>query len=239
MTMYSQLYPLFTRSSFVVVISKNWFDFLSAGTEWTNGYDTGYRGDCVVARQPPCCGSEPACLPTPQSPIPCITRDPNFIPVHNVSATCVCADTYIGTDCSDTIALQIIRKKQQEGGNDDAGCFAHNNEALVLDTSGNLMRRRLSDVQVGDHVGSIDKQGKLSTTQVVFIHDHLEPSNTVILHFLDWAGVPTQYELTPSHAVPTSWSCDGMSLSSSPMSCYLSTFHDASSFLRVSPGDLA
>ena len=44
----------------------------------------------------------------PLSPKPCITRSSDYIAPHNVSATCVCGDTYAGESCASTIADQII-----------------------------------------------------------------------------------------------------------------------------------
>ena len=176
-------------------------------TAWGDEYDSGFRGDCVVARQPPCCGQEPDCAPNPMSPTPCIQRDPDFIPVHNTSATCVCADTYIGSDCSDDTALSIIREQQALEGSDGAGCFSVDSTVLVLGHDEKLVSRRLSEVRVGDLVGSLNEQGHLSITPIVFIHDHLERMTTVILHSTDTDGAPVQYELTPAHAVPTALNC--------------------------------
>eukprot|EP00960_Hanusia_phi_P029024 747721-Hanusia_phi.AAC.3 len=40
-------------------------------TAWTDGIDSGFRGDCDVVREPPCCGIEPDCIRTSSSPSPC------------------------------------------------------------------------------------------------------------------------------------------------------------------------
>jgi hypothetical protein len=121
-------------------------------TAWGNEYDKGYRGDCVVARQPPCCGVEPACKRTPSSPSPCIARKLDFIPAHNASATCVCADTYVGVDCSDTISEQIIRQEQAKALGESTGCFAVDSEVqtVVEDDLGRqmILPLRLADLKV-------------------------------------------------------------------------------------------
>ena len=182
---------------------------VAAGTQWGNGYDSGYRGDCIVTRQPPCCGEEPLCEPTALSPVPCITRDPDFIPPHNVSATCVCADTYVGLDCSDTIADTIIRKEQAKELENPSGCFARASEIVAVDQAGQLLTRKLSDLRVGDRIASMDYRGHVSATEVVFLHDHTHPSETLALHFLDANGGSRRYELTGAHAVPTALDCHG------------------------------
>ena len=186
------------------------------GTEWGNEYDSGYRGECVVARQPPCCGAEPLCEITPQSPFPCISRDPDFIPAHNVSATCVCADTYVGIDCGDTIAGQIIRKEQLSALAAGDGCFAIDSQVHLVRTSlhpphahaRRLGAVRISDVEIGDVVRSVDAAGRDSATTVVFVHDHVLPSATVVLHFVGAAGAPVRYELTGAHMVPIVMACE-------------------------------
>jgi len=186
------------------------------GTEWGNEYDSGYRGECVVARQSPCCGAEPLCKITPQSPFPCISRDPDFIPAHNVSATCVCADTYVGIDCSDTIAEQIIRKEQLSALAAGDGCFSIDSQVHLVRTSPHpphaharrLGAVRISDVEIGDVVRSVDAAGRDSATTVVFVHDHVLPSATVVLHFVGAAGAPVRYELTGAHMVPIVMACE-------------------------------
>ena len=105
---------------------------MDAGTAWGNQYDSGYRGECVVQRQPPCCGEEPDCKIGPQSPLGCITRDPDFIPAHNSSATCVCADTYTGIDCGSSIADEIIAREKAKGLDGPSGCFALEGQVQVL-----------------------------------------------------------------------------------------------------------
>jgi len=180
------------------------------GTAWGNQYDSGYRGDCVVQRQPPCCGQEPNCKIGPQSPLGCITRDPDFIPKHNSSATCVCADTYIGIDCGSSLADEIIAAEKAKQTGQSSGCFALGGQVRVLDDDGRMVERRVGDVKTGDLVRSIDSRGRLSISPVVFIHDHLLPSDTMMFHFIDTAGAPAHYELTGAHAVPTALACEGL-----------------------------
>eukprot|EP00277_Geminigera_cryophila_P043999 CAMPEP_0173077670 /NCGR_PEP_ID=MMETSP1102-20130122/13454_1 /TAXON_ID=49646 /ORGANISM="Geminigera sp., Strain Caron Lab Isolate" /LENGTH=216 /DNA_ID=CAMNT_0013948381 /DNA_START=139 /DNA_END=786 /DNA_ORIENTATION=+ len=166
------------------------------GAQIASGFLSQQRGECVVARQPPCCGAEPLCEITPQSPFPCISRDPDFIPAHNVSATCVCADTYVGIDCGDTIAGQIIRKEQLSALAAGDGCFAIDSQVHLVRTSlhpphahaRRLGAVRISDVEIGDVVRSVDAAGRDSATTVVFVHDHVLPSATVVLHFVGAAG---------------------------------------------------
>jgi hypothetical protein len=141
--------------------------------------------------------------------VPCISRDPSFIPPHNVSATCVCADTYVGLDCSDTIADTIIRKEQAKELENPSGCFAQASGVLAFDQDEHLTTRQLSDLRVGDRIASMDHRGHLSATNVVFIHDHLHPADTFVLHYLDSEGVSRRYELTGAHAVPTALKCHG------------------------------
>ena len=210
---------------------------MDTGTAWGNQYDSGYRGECVVQRQPPCCGEEPDCKIGPQSPLGCITRDPDFIPVHNSSATCVCADTYIGIDCGSSIADEIIAREKAKGLDGPSGCFALEGQVQVLDDDGRMVARRVSDVKTGDLVRSLDSMGKLSISPVVFIHDHLLPGATVMLHYIDLAGAPARYELTGAHAVPTDLACAGLH-------CKITRTRPArdvvpgSSILRVAPDAL-
>ena len=150
---------------------------------------------------------EPDCAITPQSPFPCITRDPNFIPAHNTSATCVCADTYVGVDCADTIAQMIIREEQAKSADQGSGCFALDSKVQLVDEHGRSVTRRLGDVQVGDRLASMGKSGHVSSSPVIFIHDHVHESSTVILHFQDRTGAQARYQLTGAHAVPTAFTC--------------------------------
>jgi len=112
-------------------------------------------------------------------------------------------------DCSDTIADTIIRKEQAAELENPSGCFARESEVLSFDNDGHLVSRRLADLHVGDRVASVDASGQVSTTHVIFVHDHLHEGATRILHFMDGYGHPSYYELTGAHLVPTALDCRG------------------------------
>ena len=80
-------------------------------TEWSDGIDQGTRGDCEITRDPPCCGTEPACeYVEGESPQLCTKRSSGFetTPPHDVEAVCYCADAYTGIDCSQEVADVVM-----------------------------------------------------------------------------------------------------------------------------------
>ena len=82
------------------------------------------------------------------SPNPCIERNPDYIPPHNVSATCVCSDTYAGLDCSTTIADQIILSNEAlRSSNSQSGCFSFNMQVLVPNMGNKVRSKQISLLQ--------------------------------------------------------------------------------------------
>jgi hypothetical protein len=95
----------------------------------------------------PCCGTEPDCVRTVTSPVPCIERDPQYIPNHNVSRTCVCADTYFGEDCGTTIADATIKEALANYKKPEGGCFAQHSSVQIRAAGAAFRRARVSDLR--------------------------------------------------------------------------------------------
>lgn len=177
-------------------------------TQWGDPeYDSGTKGDCIVQRIPPCCGTEPDCVRTITSPVPCIERDPQYIPNHNVSRTCVCADTYFGVDCGTTIADATIAEALRNYEKPKGGCFAVHSSVVTWDAHGVPRHIPLSDLRVGDRIASMDGSGRAGSSEVIWVHEHVEAAATRRLFFRLNNGSNASLELTDWHAVPTvdSW----------------------------------